>query len=120
VGRHSTADDQQLTYWAQRYVLRSDPTYVGPPSDPGAFDGGGLDVPAFLWPCRDAILTTGGARGGVVGSACDDWDSGICDAPHQGLLAAAGTPESSLSHSPIDPCHMHPVHLCTPRTQASI
>lgn len=65
VGRHSLGDDQQLTYWAQRYVLRSDPTYARPdgnggaPAAPGAFDGGGLDVPAFLWPCREAILTTG-------------------------------------------------------------
>lgn len=69
MGRHSQADDQQLTYWTQRYVLRSDPTYAGPPNGAmaGAFDGGGLDVPAFLWTCRDAILTTGGyGEGGRV------------------------------------------------------
>jgi len=61
VGRTSLADDQQLTYWTQRYVLRSDPTYAGPPADAAALDTGGLDVPAFLWTCREAILTTGEA-----------------------------------------------------------
>ncbi|GBF91900.1 gamma-tubulin complex component [Raphidocelis subcapitata] len=59
VGLPSSSDDQQLAYWAQRYTLRADPTYAGPPPEPGAFDGQGLDVPAFLWPCREAILTTG-------------------------------------------------------------
>jgi hypothetical protein len=68
VGRQSAADDQQLTYWAQRYVLRSDPTYVGPPAEAGAFDNSGLDVPAFLWPCREAILTTGARRGAAAGA----------------------------------------------------
>jgi hypothetical protein len=70
VGFTSLADDQQLTYWAQRYVVRSDPTYAGAPADPTAFDGGGLDVPAFLWPCREAILTTGGRLGAQRGWAC--------------------------------------------------
>jgi hypothetical protein len=75
VGRHSLGDDQQLTYWAQRYVLRSDPTYAkpdrgAPQPPPGAFDGGGLDVPAFLWPCRDAVLTTGGRASAGRGPGC--------------------------------------------------
>lgn len=73
MGLPSSSDDQQLAYWAQRYTLRADPTYAGPPGEPGAFDGQGLDVPAFLWACRDAILTTGAAAAGGVGVG---WSAG--------------------------------------------
>lgn len=101
IGRASTADDQQLAYWTHRYALRADPTYAGPPSEAGAFNGGGLDVPAILWPCREAVLTTGARarRAGGLGGAASD-AAGGCVALRCLAVLEARTPKP-CSH-PLD------------------